>query len=142
MFKDSVIKVDMSFNHNTGEDKCPLKRDIVSNPDIQMLDIYREIPFDNPDGGVWKQGFKITYDEHDWNRHHKLKVFVLPHSHNDPGWINTFEEYFERQTKSILQNMLRHLDLNEKMKFIWAEISYFQRWYEPLSNEDKNLVKK
>lgn len=142
MFKDSVIKADLSFNQNTGEDKCPLKHDIIPNPDIQMLNVYREIPFDNADGGVWKQGFKITYDELEWNKHHKLKVFVVPHSHNDPGWINTFDEYYQRQTRLILQNMLRHLDQNEKMKFIWAEISYFQQWYESLSNNDQHTVKK
>lgn len=141
MFKDSVIKAD-SVKHNPSDDKCPLQSDMLPNPDVQMLSLYRELPFDNPDGGVWKQGFKISYDEHEWNRQHKLKVFVVPHSHNDPGWINTFDEYYQRSTKMILENMLRHLEHNEKMRFIWAEISYFQKWYDSLSNEHKQMVKK
>ena len=27
--------------------------------DIRMADVYDKLPFDNPDGGVWKQGQKI-----------------------------------------------------------------------------------
>uniref|UniRef100_A0A914RM33 Glycoside hydrolase family 38 N-terminal domain-containing protein n=1 Tax=Parascaris equorum TaxID=6256 RepID=A0A914RM33_PAREQ len=49
-----------------------------------MLDVYNVIPFDDPDGGVWKQGFDISYDHAEVQRQKKLEVVVTPHSHTDP----------------------------------------------------------
>ena len=136
MIDESVIKA------HRGNEQCSLKMDTIPQPDVQMLDMYKKWPFDNPDGGVWKQGWRVEYDPKDWNSQHKLKVFVVPHSHNDPGWIHTFEEYYEKSTKNIFANMLRHLDENPNLKFIWAEISYFSRWYDHLVEESRITVRR
>lgn len=53
-----------------------------------MLDVYNVIPFDDPDGGVWKQGFDISYDHAEVQRQKKLEVIVTPHSHTDPGMLS------------------------------------------------------
>ncbi|KAH8276718.1 hypothetical protein KR044_004625 [Drosophila immigrans] len=113
----------------------------VPEVDIQMLEMYDRMSFADVDGGVWKQGWNIKYDLLKYNSHHKLKVFVVPHSHNDPGWIQTFEDYYNADTKHILSNALRHLTENPDMKFIWAEISYFSRFYEDLGENKKQQMK-
>ncbi|KAJ4826443.1 hypothetical protein Tsubulata_013635 [Turnera subulata] len=112
--------------------------------DITTKALYDKIEFLDEDGGAWKQGWTVTYEGNEWDRE-KLKIFVVPHSHNDPGWKLTVDEYYEKQTRLILDTIVEALSKDERRKFIWEEMSYLERWWRDAS-EDKqvsfiNLVK-
>jgi len=113
-----------------------------SKCDIDMSQVYSSLTFDNPDGGVWKQGWDIKYDDRSWSAEKKLKVIVMPHSHNDPGWIKTYEKYYQDQTKSILDTMAEKLGEDPRRKFIWAEISFLSMWWREQGTETKQKVLK
>ncbi|XP_003788972.1 alpha-mannosidase 2 isoform X1 [Otolemur garnettii] len=110
------------------------------NSDVQMLDVYSLLSFDNPDGGVWKQGFDIEYETKEWDTE-PLQVFVVPHSHNDPGWLKTFNDYFRDKTQYIFNNMVVKLAEDSRRKFIWSEISYLSKWWDIIDNQKKDAVK-
>jgi len=127
---------------------------------FQVRQLYETLPFDNPNGGIWSQGFDIQYNTSQWTRTNKLKIILMPHSHCDPGllkhpnriysiasffvlgWLNTYEQYFFHATKHILDTMINILDQNSKYKFIWAEMSFLSLWWDQAKFNQREKLKK
>ncbi|XP_065648888.1 alpha-mannosidase 2 isoform X2 [Hydra vulgaris] len=128
------------YSHNKEEDHsmCLFTSVFNSTIDIKMADVYDEVPFDNINGGVWKQGWEVEYRKDAFDKQ-KLLVFVMPHSHNDPGWLKTVDEYFHDQTVKIISNVVDALAKNVNRKFIWAETSYAALWWDQASPAKKQL---
>lgn len=84
--------------------------------DITTKDLYDKIQFLDENGGPWTQGWRVRYKGNEWDSE-KLKVFVVPHSHNDPGWKLTVEEYYDRQSRRILDTIVETLS---KVKWVFA----------------------
>ena len=71
-----------------------------------------------------------------------MNIIVLPHSHNDPGWIMTFEEYFKQRTQGILNTIVNSLSEKVSRKFVWAEVSYLSLWWNEASEEMRRKMKR
>lgn len=120
---------------------CMLAGRPAADADIDMKQVIDLLPFDNPDGGAWKQGWDVQYDGNQL-RTNKLKIFVVPHSHCDPGWVKTLQDYYTQQMRLIFENMLPKLEADKRRKFIFAEISYLSLWWDELDSMKRDRVKK
>lgn len=69
------------------------------------------------------------------------KVIIIPHSHNDPGWLKTFETYFHVASKQIMSNMVNKLQEYGNLTFIWSEISYLNSWWEEAHPNKQKALK-
>jgi len=64
-------------------------------------------------------------------------VHLVPHSHTDPGWTKTFDEYYSGADvgtqhagiRNILDTVVDELDKNPERKFCYAEMSFLEFWW-------------
>jgi len=112
--------------------------------DVRMAHVYDEIPFHTLTTALsgWTQGFNISYNASRILSEPILEVIVMPHSHNDPGWLSTFEGYYLTYTSSILSNAHKYLGQYRNMSFEWAEISFLELWWQNHESVEREALKK
>lgn len=65
----------------------------------------------------------------------------MPHSHTDPGWIETMEHYYSREVRDILSNVIAHLKVDPNKRFTWGEVCYLKMFYEEASEEVRAMIR-
>ncbi|KAJ6733242.1 ALPHA-MANNOSIDASE [Salix koriyanagi] len=73
----------------------------------------------------------------------KLNVHLVPHSHDDVGWLKTVDQYYVGSNNSIqgacvenvLDSVVESLRRDSNRKFVFVEMAFFQRWWVEQSEE-------
>ncbi|CAM0877275.1 unnamed protein product [Alopecurus aequalis] len=94
-------------------------------------------------------GMYIPYNTSAGTVKGKLNVHLVPHTHDDVGWLKTVDQYYVGSNNSIqaacvqnvLDSMVPALLKDENRKFIYVEQAFFQRWWRQQSNYTKDTVK-
>ena len=56
-----------------------------------------------------------------------LNIHIIPHTHMDPGWLKTPEEYYnDEMIGDIFKTILNELSNNPQKTFVINEIYYFK----------------
>ncbi|CAI9109570.1 OLC1v1009414C1 [Oldenlandia corymbosa var. corymbosa] len=132
------ILITFSSNFQLAVQKHPAVQPMVATADITTKGLYDKMEFLDEDGGAWKQGWNVSYKGNEWDDdENKLKIFVVPHSHNDPGWLLTVEEYYAQRSRHILDTIVEALSKDSRRKFIWEEMSYLERWWRDASDSKR-----
>ncbi|KAG0460421.1 hypothetical protein HPP92_020718 [Vanilla planifolia] len=80
----------------------------------------------------------------------KLNVHLVPHTHDDVGWLKTIDQYYVGSNNSIqgasVQNVLDSVVVallkNPDRKFVFVEQAFFQRWWAEQNEATQEVVKK
>jgi len=59
-------------------------------------------------------------------------VHIVPHSHDDLGWLQTLDEYYsaDKGVKNILNSVIQSLMANPERKFSYAEMKFMSMWWQ------------
>ena len=106
--------------------------------EIQAMDKERQNP-------VHKLG-QITARK-DSSKH--LTIHFVPHTHDDVGWLKTYEEYFigakgkndHSMVTQILSEVVMELLRDPNMRFTYVEMKYFNMWYTRQTKKMQDDVK-
>lgn len=117
-----------------------------ASSDINTKDVFAKFEFE-PDWmktkEYWDKEFESRYEKlmNDQQRP-PLKIVIVPHSHNDPGWLKTFVNYFQSDTRQILNLAVSKMTDFQNMTFIWSEISFLNLWWEQAHPSRQRALKK
>eukprot|EP01084_Bolivina_argentea_P158524 276127_1 len=73
----------------------------------------------------------------------EIIVHIVSHSHDDPGWRVSQDQYYIEMVKQILTTVVPNLygAKNSHRKFSQVEMVYFSTWYREQNEKVKNMVK-
>ncbi|CAH8682579.1 unnamed protein product [Schistosoma rodhaini] len=92
---------------------------------------------------------KCGYDSCETGKSGYLNIHLIPHTHDDVGWLKTVDQYYygvnntiqRAGVQYILDSIVSALAHNPNRKFTYVEMAYFYQWWIVQSKEIKNLVK-
>ena len=78
-----------------------------------------------------------------------LTVHLVPHTHDDVGWLKTVDQYYvglheeiqDAAVQHVITSMVQALKRVPERKFIYVEQAFFQRWWRQQNDDIRALVK-
>mmetsp|Transcript_29052 Transcript_29052/g.54827 ORF Transcript_29052/g.54827 Transcript_29052/m.54827 type:complete len:1069 (-) Transcript_29052:93-3299(-) len=79
-----------------------------------------------------------------------LNVHIVPHTHDDVGWLKTVDQYFyganntiqHANVQMILSTLIPALEYDPSRKFTYVEQAFFTRWWNEQNDKMQSRVKK
>ncbi|WOL07300.1 alpha-mannosidase [Canna indica] len=98
--------------------------------------------------GAARSGY-IEYNTSSGTVEGKLNVHLVPHSHDDVGWLKTVDQYYVGSNNSIqgacvmnvLDSVVVALLKDPNRKFVFAEQAFFQKWWSEQNDRTQEVVR-
>ncbi|XP_078577239.1 lysosomal alpha-mannosidase-like isoform X1 [Branchiostoma floridae x Branchiostoma japonicum] len=79
-----------------------------------------------------------------------VNVHLVPHTHDDVGWLKTVDQYYYGANNSIqtagvqyiLDSVIPQLEMKPSRTFIYVEMAFFYRWWQEQDGDMRDRVRK
>lgn len=90
-----------------------------------------------------------TKNDNDINPDDVLNVHIVPHTHDDVGWLKTVEQYYyglnmtiqDACVQDIIDTVIDALLENPARTFVYVEIKFFSMWWNEQNDATKDAVR-
>jgi len=80
----------------------------------------------------------------------KLNVHIVPHTHDDVGWLKTVDQYFtgsnasiqQADVRRIISSVVDELSKDPARTFVYAEMAFFSRWWREQGTAERSRVRR
>ena len=78
-----------------------------------------------------------------------VNLHLVPHTHDDVGWLKTVDQYYygadasiqRAGVRKILNAVFKELMWNPDRRFIYVESAFFERWWDECDERTAEVVK-
>eukprot|EP00750_Incisomonas_marina_P028645 INCI6800.1.p1 GENE.INCI6800.1~~INCI6800.1.p1 ORF type:complete len:1386 (+),score=235.40 INCI6800.1:180-4337(+) len=120
MFQQNGRTIEKFADTNTMEDYVHSEPDVWQNKETRAVPHLRNGRDSQPQAAAAAAAASAK----------ELNIFVLPHSHDDPGWVRTSDQYFDFFVNDIYTTAVEALTADPRRKFQAVEMIYFSKWYD------------
>ena len=71
-----------------------------------------------------------------------VNLHIVPHSHTDAGWIETIDWYYDNKIRNIFKNVIKQLEDDHSLTFVWADTNFLHQWYESQNSKTQKKFRK
>jgi lysosomal alpha-mannosidase len=96
---------------------------------------------DDNDVGITAEASQCGYEACDVGKDGFINVHLVPHTHDDVGWLKTVDQYYYDEVQYILDTVIDELLVNPTRRFIYVEMAFFSRWWHEQDDHLRHVIK-
>ncbi|XP_013179221.1 PREDICTED: alpha-mannosidase 2-like [Papilio xuthus] len=116
------------------------------NADIDAQDKFSKFDIEPPwimKKQFWNKMFDSRYESlMRNNRWPPLKVILVPRTHVDSIWKQSFDQYHNNTVNKILSNLVKKLQFYKNLTFTWNEVSHLSQWWQTTTQKNRSAFRR
>ncbi|XP_026759147.2 alpha-mannosidase 2-like [Galleria mellonella] len=146
LIEELILDTKSKYSYNISENAhtCTILQETKANIDAQDKFLNFDIePVWMKKKHFWNIIFDSRYESlmrsQKWPA---LKVILIPRTHVDSIWKQSFEYYHNNSVNKILSNIVKKLQFYSNLTFTWHEVSHLSQWWKTTSKKSRSAFRR